>query len=257
MDSNDTTTELLAESAACEALGANSPAESAAYQRQLAADATGKLRELDRQLRETAGRLGAASPHMKPPAELRGRILQATAPVTFKMEDYRKATREDYRFYKWGFYAAALFLIMGAMYNIDARGRLDQANKNIMALEQREQQLARQSSDIITTFARGNTITWKDANGQAYGKAIVDMNTHKAVLVFPQETMPPGARPQLKLTLNNEQVAFDTTLVTARAAELGYVVPPNAPDIAQIMNVRNLKPDESTKPQTADMLGGR
>jgi len=54
MESNSTWTEPLVESAACEALGANTPEESAAYQRQVAADDTGELRTLDRQLRQTA-----------------------------------------------------------------------------------------------------------------------------------------------------------------------------------------------------------
>jgi len=258
MESNPTVTEPLMESAACDALGANTPEESAAYQRQVAADGTGALRTLDRQFRETAGRLGAASPHMRPPADLRGRILQATAPVTFKMEDYRKATREDYRFYKWGFYAAAMFLIMGALYNIDVRGRIDQANKNIVALEQQKQQLAKQSNETIAAFVnpRGLQITWRDEQGQPCGRAIVDMTTHKAVLIFPQETMQATAHPQLTLTVNNQQVAFDTTLISAPAVQLGYVVPKNAPDITRIVNVQNLKPDDTNKPRNADIMGG-
>ena len=41
MDTNRTWTDSQVENAACEALGANSPEESAAYQRQVAADTTG------------------------------------------------------------------------------------------------------------------------------------------------------------------------------------------------------------------------
>ena len=136
-----TVAETMLEDAACEALGANTAGESAAYQRQVAADATGELRTLDRRLRRTASRLAAAGPHLMPPADLRGRIVRATAPVTFKLEDYRRATREDYRFYKWGFYAAALFLIAGAWYYIDTGGKLDRANRNIAAMQQQGQQL--------------------------------------------------------------------------------------------------------------------
>jgi hypothetical protein len=245
----------LVDTAAGEALGANTPEESAAYQRQIDADPTGAARRLDRELRHTAARLAAASPYMKPPADLRGRILQATAPVTFKMEDYRRATREDYRFYKWGFYAAAVFLIMGALYNIDTRGKLDQANKNVVALRQQEQQIAARSNEIITTFARGDQITWRDETGKPYGKAIVDMTTHKAVMIFPQETMPGNLRPQLNLTLNDQKIAFDTTLITASASELNFAVPKNAPDIATLMNPPTVKPDNTIKPMTADFSG--
>src|SRR4051794_7061849 len=78
----------------------------------------------DRAMRETVARLAAASPHMKPSPELRARILQATATRTFKMEDYRKTSGEDYRWYKWGFYAAAAFLVMAGVYNMNVDGKL-------------------------------------------------------------------------------------------------------------------------------------
>ena len=258
MESNNNLAEPLVESAACEALGANTPEESAAYQRQVTADDTGELRVLDRQLRQTAARLAAASPHMKPPADLRGRLLQATAPVTFKMEDYRRATREDFRFYKWGFYAAAMFLIMGALYNIDVRGRLDQANKNIVALQQQEQLIGQRSSDAIAALVnpRGLQITLRDDQGQPCGKAVADLTTHKAVLIFPEETMPLGAHPQLTLTVDNKQVAFDTMLITAPANDIGFAVSKNAPEIARAVYVQNLKPDETSKPRTANIMGG-
>src|SRR5438045_604834 len=109
-------TEQLLDAAACDALGINTPAESAAYQQDLTA--AGKdAKETDRALRETVSRLAAASPHMEPSADLRGRILQATAPRTFKMEEYRKATQESGRFYRWGFAAAMLFLMAAAWFN--------------------------------------------------------------------------------------------------------------------------------------------
>jgi hypothetical protein len=238
--------------ATCEALGANTPEESAAYQSSLAADPA--ARRLDRALRETTARLAAASPHMKPSPDLRGRILEATAPKTFKMEDYRKVTREDYRFYKWGFYAAAMFLIFGALYNLDTRGKLDTANKNIALLQQQGQQLAAKTTDIITTFARGEQISWKDENGKLYGKAVVDMDTRKAILIFPQETIPATAAPQLTLNLPDQnRVTFNTTLITATAGELRFAVPQNA-DIGRILTVTNLKPDTNNIPQTAGMF---
>ena len=101
----DMKNEQLLDNAISETLGMNTAGESAAYERALAGDAG--ARATDRQLRETTAYLAAASPHMAPPADLRGRILLATAAKTYKLEDYRKASGEDNRFYKWGFYAAA------------------------------------------------------------------------------------------------------------------------------------------------------
>src|SRR4029079_4894668 len=82
------------------------------------AEAPAEGRMMQRDLRETVARLGAASPYMQPPEELRARILQAHATATFRMEDYRKATRDNSRYYKWGFYAAMLFMMAGSWYNL-------------------------------------------------------------------------------------------------------------------------------------------
>jgi len=50
---------------------------------------------------EAAARLVAASPYMSPAEELRSKILAATAPASFKIEDYRKAMRDDSRVWRW------------------------------------------------------------------------------------------------------------------------------------------------------------
>jgi hypothetical protein len=248
METNRRWTDSQVEEAACEALGANSPEESAAYQRQVAADPTGSARRLDRELRETAARLAAASPHMKAPAELRGRILQATAPTTFKMEDYRRNTREDYRFYKWGFYAAAMFLVMAALYNINMSGKLEQANKNIAALSVANQK----SNTALAAFIdpRGVQLTWQE-NGQVFGRGVMDVATHKALLVFPQELIAAGVRPQLSANINGQEIPFETSLVVAPARQIGFILPARAPDLAQKPNVDKLTPDEGNKIKVA------
>jgi hypothetical protein len=254
METNGTWTESQVESAACEALGANSPEESAAYQRQMAADTTGAARRLDRELRETAARLAAASPHMKPPTTLRGRILQATAPMTFKMEDYRKATREDYRFYKWGFYAAAMFLVMGALYNIDTRSKLgaalNTANKNVAALSNAN----RQANTALAAFIdpHGVQLTWQE-NGQVFGRGVMDVANHKALLVFPQELLAAGVRPRLSANIGGQEVPFETSLIVAPAQQIGFVLPARTPDLEQKPNVDKLTPDESNKIKVAGM----
>jgi hypothetical protein len=248
MDTNRTWTDSQVEDAACEALGANSAEESAAYQRQVTADTTGTARRLDRELRETAARLAAASPHMKPPAELRGRILQATAPMTFKMEDYRKVAREDYRFYKWGFYAAAMFLVMAALYNINMSGKLEQANKNIAALGVANQK----SNAALAAFIdpRGIQLTWQE-NGKVFGRGVADVATHKALLVFPQELIAAGVRPQLSANINGQEIPFETSLVVAPANQVGFVLPSRTPDLEQKPSIDKLTPDDRNKIKVA------
>lgn len=198
----------LLDSAAAEALGANTPAGSAAYQQELAAAGEG-ARRLDRQLRETVARLGAVSPFMKPPADLRGSILQATAPTTFKMEDYRCAVSDSGRFYRWGFYAAMLFLMAGAWYNISLQGSLRQ--QTAMAKQQIEDRdialgsLVNPNADQITLVQ----------NGKVTGKAYVDDKTNKAVVVLPEGLIPAGKGIQLTLNRNGKQVAYQTVVVNA------------------------------------------
>jgi hypothetical protein len=243
--------EPLLDTAACDAVGALSAGESAAYQQELAmADET--VRKTDRQLRETAARLTAASPHMAPPAGLRERILQATAPATFRIEDYRKVTREDLRFYKWGFYAAACFLVVAALYNINTRNSLDQANTQVAALQQQKQQLAvavQQQDVVLTAFVKfPNQLVWRDSAGQPFARGVFDPKTQEALLIFPQEIVPAGAKPQLTL----QGVPYKTVMLTAPASLLGFGTPelPKI-NVANLLDVKQTTPDNSAKPQVA------
>jgi hypothetical protein len=245
-----TMTDQLLDAAACDAVGALTPVESAAYQADLAA-AGEPARVVDRELRETAARLAAASPHLAPPPELRGRILQATAPTTFRMEDYRRKTREDYRFYKWGFYAAACFLIAAALYNIQTRRGLDQANAQMAALTQQQQKLAaaiQDRNEALTAFVRyPDQIRFKNAQGQTLAGGVVDPVTKKAFMFMPQEMLPQGGRPALTL----QGVAYDTKVFTAPAVEFFGTREPPAVNLADFMNVKQTAPDETIRPQVA------
>jgi hypothetical protein len=247
MDNKPTVTELQEETAACEALGANTPAESAAYQKTLAEDQTGTAAKLDRNLRQTAARLAAASPHMTPSADLRGRILEATAPKTFKMEDYRKATREDPRFYKWGFYAAAAFLIMASLYNLSVRRDLDTSNARVAALQNQTQQLASVNNEMKGTLGtmvdpHSMYLTYNE-NGAPFTRMIVNPAARKAVLIMPEEMVPAGAHPQLTMDINNQKLTFNTSLITAPAVQIGMKVPSQQPNFAQKPSVEKLTPD--------------
>jgi hypothetical protein len=273
MEMKENMTDQLLDAAACDALGAHSPMDSAAYRQQIAAlegTAADAARATDRELRETTARLAAASPHLAPPPELRGRILQATAPATFRMEDYRQATREDFRYYKWGFYAAACFLIAGALYNIQTRNTfsaaLQQANNTNIALNNQNKQItaqaqqlalaAQQRNDALRAFVnpQGIQITWKDeTTGLPVGRGVIDMSTHKALLIFPEETIASGTHPQLTLNVNGQTIPFQTAVLTAPASQLNLAISGTGPkiNVANILNVQKITPDDTNKPVIA------
>jgi hypothetical protein len=205
--------EQLLDAAACDALGATSPTESAAYQQELAA-AGEEARLVDRDLRETVARLSAASPHLAPPPDLRGKILQATAPVTFRMEDYRKATQEPNRFYKWGFYAAMLFLMAGAYYNLGLQSTVKAMGQQTQALAQ--QMIERDSA--LTTLLDPNVqqVAFKNHAGQTFGKAYVNENTRVAVVILPEQAIPEGKTAQLRMPgADGKPVEYRTVLIKA------------------------------------------
>jgi len=245
-------TEQLLDDAACDALGTLPPAESAAYQQDLAT-ATESARTQDRELRETVACLAAASPHMAPPPDLRGRILQATAPTTFRMEDYRKATGEDHRFYKWGFYAAACFLVAAALYNIQTKSHADQAlaqyNAQLATLGKQRDQLAvsaEQRNKVIASLVNPNVqqVTWINAQKEPIARAYLNPKDHTAVLICPEETIGTGNLAQLNI--NGE--AYKTALITAPAAQINLVAT-NMPKVNT--EVRQLTPDTSSRPLIA------
>jgi hypothetical protein len=223
--------------AAAEAVGANTVAESAAYEHELAA-ATPAARRLDRELRETAAMLSAASPFLDPSEDLRGRVLQASAPAAFRMEDYRKANRETGRFYRWGFYAAMVCLMAGAWYNLKVNSDLN-TYKSQFAVVQKQ---AEERNEALKAFVNPNLdqLTFVD-HGKVVGKALVDEKARRAFVILPPGAVPEGKLPQLSLPQANGQVVnYDTTLVVA---------PPNMFDaptgksIKTMLTVTDVSPD--------------
>ena len=51
-------------------------------------------------------------------------------------------------------------------------------------------------------------------------------------------------------------VAFDTALITAPAKDLWFVVPANAPSIANMFKVQKLTPDDAINRPTVAGVGG-
>jgi len=244
-------TDQLLDEAACDALGINTPAESAAYQQELTM-AGADARRADQMLRETVSRLAAASPHLNPSADLRGRILQATAPTTFKMEDYRKATRDNGKFYRWGFYAAMLFLTLGAGYNMMMQSRLKQAQatqdraekvvNNIVALDHKR-------VEAFTAFFSNDVqqITFVDTKGTVSGRAWLNEEKKQALVVLPSGMVPKEG--SLQLTQpgpNGTAVVFDTLVLKANEAPGAGV-----PEHMTPMKITDLRPDTNAKPLIA------
>lgn len=164
-----------------------------------------------RDLRETIARLAAASPYMDPPTDLRGKILQATAPYTFRIEDYKKANRDTSRFYRWGLVAATLFLMAAAWYNLNLRSSFnDYREKVAVAIQENEKQVksiqlaATQKDDALRALVDPNVrqIALLDRDKKSIGKLLVlDADSKKFMVVFPQEIIPPGA--QITMTVMN------------------------------------------------------
>ena len=248
--------EQAMDTAICDALG-ETPAE---YQ----AGGDGASRRAGREMRETVARLAAASPHMKPSRELRARILEASAPRTFKLDDYRKVGSEDLRWYKWGFYAAAAFLITAAMYNISVvsstNSKLQAAQKQYATLANGLESSNEQARAALSALVdpRGMQITWNDSKTQEpVMRAVVNRATGTAVMIMPQELLPQGAQPQLTIKGDNGQaISFHTTVISAPAEKIGMKLPANyqeiARDIAKQLNApQQLQPGEPGKPVVA------
>jgi hypothetical protein len=237
--------EQLLDAAACEALGANTPAESAVYQQELAG-AGDDARRMDWELRETVARLSSASPYLKPSADLRGRILQASAPVTFRMEDYRKAVKDNSRFYKWGFYAAMLFLSAGAIFNITTRDMLTKSNQSVAALKNHIKETDNALMAFVNPKSQPITLT---ENGKAYGKALVDPETMTAVVLLPKGMVPEGKSPQMSITdADGKVMAFKTVLIEAPG---DFLVMPQNKSIETVLRIQDLAPDGTQRPQVA------
>ncbi|HVT82173.1 MAG TPA: hypothetical protein VHM90_16135 [Phycisphaerae bacterium] len=250
----------LLDAAACDAIGSHTHEESAAYQHELAA-AGAPARTLDRQMRQTVATLAAASPHMEPSSDLRARILQATAPRSFRLEDYKKASREDMRFYKWGFYAAAVFLVFAGLYNISVRGGLDQANANYKKLQQEAQAMASNDQQHVNALAAyANLVAYanpksvpfflSDDKKQVFARGIVDLQNKTAVIMMPQEMVAAGVQPQLTLDIDGTKQAFTTTVLCAPAVQVGLAVPDNG-KIPSNFEFKNQGPNANTQIRNA------
>jgi hypothetical protein len=234
------------DAAAGEALGANSPADSAAWQQQLATGGA-PVNGLDRELRETVARLSAASPYMATHSDLRAKILQATAPQTFRMEDYRHANRDTGRFFRWGFAAAMLFLAAGAWYNMTLQSQLKATVASANAqLDVRNVAI----SDLISPKAKQVALV---QNSKVYAKAFVNDATKTAVLLVPEGLMPAGKTIN-EITLTNDEnkpVVYRTIAITTSRAAFPQVAAGDTLNVE--LKAQNIQPDPNQRAYTAQM----
>jgi len=200
---------------------------------------------------------------MKPSTELRARILDATSPKSYKLEDYRKVGSEDMRWYKWGFYAAALFMIAIAMWEYNMRGSMQGQQQEIARLKSAGQQVVAQNqqmeSMINALLNPGAQITWNDNDTKKpFARAVLGENG-TAILIVPTELVAPGSTvPQLTLTdSTGKTVTFSTQLISAPAGAIHLTVPKNAPEIAKMFSQpQQVTPGKPGEPLNASMIGG-
>lgn len=187
------TKEQMLDAAAGEALGVNTPESSAAYHAASEGDAA--LIRTERELREAVARLAAASPYLEPREELRGRILQATAPQTFKMADYRQAGREN-RIYRWGFYAAAVFLMAAAYFNLNMQTKVKNLETALIQSQQQVATVSQQSAErglALTQVLDPNTNQIRlTRDGKVGALAFVNNQTRTGVMIVAAGSIPAG-----------------------------------------------------------------
>ena len=202
---------------------------------------------VERDLRETVARMAAASPYMSPPADLRGKVLAATAPATFRMEDYKKATRDDAKWWRYGVIAATLFLVAAAYYNIRIKNQLAAREAEVAALRQAVDD---QSSALSMMADPKTEKAALRANDKIAGAVLLDNNTHKAVVIASADAFPKGKTPVFTVTRNGVTTAYHTipVIITGQEAVKGDFA------AGQKMEIQPLEPKH--EPVTAAMGGG-
>lgn len=212
MTSNPKLRDDYLDAAAAEALGANPPADSADFARQ---QATPAEQQAAQDLAQTAAALAAASPYMEPPADLRGKILAATAPATFKMEDYRKATHETGRYWRWGFAAAMVLLVFSSYYSMSLKNQLTN-----LAAANKAKDAAHQHALAMLVDPNVRQVTLLN-DGKAIGKLLGDSKSRELMVVLPNEKIPAGAERKMVVELGGQRT--EITLRGSRSDTNFYV----------------------------------
>lgn len=193
--------EPFLDDAAAEALLANTPPESRLFARMLdGADAATDASFIA--LKETATKLSAAAPYMQPPESLRERVLLATAPKQFNINDYRKTVQAETDdgipwFWRWGLVAAVVALVASGYRNYALQSSVAIANNRgtlqSLQMQHQAQALAMLLDPHVVQFpVRGNVgPNVNPAAAPLIGKFLVDPGTHRCMLVMPHAVFSP------------------------------------------------------------------
>jgi hypothetical protein len=188
----------FADAAAVNAIGAGTVHDSVTAEAPASADEV----KLERELREVAARMSAASPYMEPSRDLKARIMAETAPANFKMSDYKKVN-SDARWWRYGLIAATLFLVAAAYYNINLRNQLQEL-QTARAIDLRNQQALIEkivSLDVQQVPIARNK---EDGSKEIIGKLLVNSKTKEMFVVLPNVSIPPGETRNLPLEFQGQ-----------------------------------------------------
>jgi len=209
--------EAFVDAAAVSALGTQTAEEAAVFARTLA-QATPAQQRTARELRETVSKMAAASPYMEPSDGLRGRILTATAPATFKMADYRRSHEVAPRYLRWGLIAATVFLVAAAYYNVSLQTTVKNQQQQIAQMHQAMKDQTLALNVIANPKSEQINLT---QNNQVVAKTLVDEATRTAVLIMPASLVEKGRRPVVSLDHNGTRWDYHTIVITGSPATFG------------------------------------
>jgi len=175
---------------------------------------------------------------------LRGRILQATAPASFRMEDYKKVSREQSPIYKWGFYAAALFLMAGAWFNISMQQKNARLNTQVAQADQRAKVLEHTLATVVTPSVKQINFVTDNDSPKLWARAWVNDVTHDAIVMLPQDLV---TDPSNAVQLTMCDVKYQTVMLTGSAELFPDKLPPGTnPQLTIHVNEKNLLLDNSS-----------
>ncbi len=128
-----------------------------------------------------------------------------------------------------------LFLTAGAYYKNALHGKQKQANSAVAAATSQ----VKDRDAALRAFVNPNTTEVRliDQNsGKTYGKALVDAKAHTAVVILPDNLVPPNQT--ASFSYNNQ--TYNTVLV--RTSGYGIDTPAGKP-LDAILHVNNVQPD--------------
>ncbi len=193
-------------------------------------------------MQEAVALLAAASPYMEPPERLRTAILAATAPSTFKIEDYRRASDNRSNRYLWWGMAAAVLCLLWSGYDVM---NLRKDNAQLAGqTQQQKQQLILQNQQLANvqkavrqlTDPNIKQITLRSGTDQkVIGKLLVDSRTNEIMVVMPDAVIPPNTKVKMTLQQNGHtmEIAADAIGAAPGSAFVHWKLPqaidPNQP----------------------------